>query len=435
MQFPVDVASLCHLDEEGFALLSFDTLHPGLADKKDKLLNLNATNFKPAPGEADLNRIVDRMGVLSAQAQGLKAPVTTFSKLMSSGEHLYIKGDGNYIFGILKVGAKRLFYRDMDGNIKEIQPLCVLDFYVHESCQRSGIGRFLFDKMLAYERIYPHKLGYDRPSFKLLSFLKKHFKLEKFIPQNNNFVVFNEYFNASYQSVFELPPPPGPAREASRKAPQAPPQREEPVYEPVKRAAPAQEEYKDYQGNDDYSPEYLAYKQYQQQSQSDKYGGEERKDYGGNFADEFFKNEGNFRENAATSGKSDKEQSSQNTGGWVPRGQQNYTKNVKNLYGSNTHFAEKPPPSKSDKPLQPEYIHNIAMSKNERSMNDIKGKISNTEEEIMKVKAKIEELQREKESTVKSPPTSNVGAPVYNTSLNKTSSSSYGSHYGGFKKR
>lgn len=38
-------------------------------------------------------------------------------------------------------------------------------------------------------------MAYDRPSIKLLSFLKKHFNLYEYIPQANNFVVFNDYFN------------------------------------------------------------------------------------------------------------------------------------------------------------------------------------------------------------------------------------------------
>jgi len=37
------------------------------------------------------------------------------------------------VFGFLKIGVKTLFHRDYTGNIKEIKPLCVLDFYVHES--------------------------------------------------------------------------------------------------------------------------------------------------------------------------------------------------------------------------------------------------------------------------------------------------------------
>ena len=51
--------------------------------------------------------------------------------------------------GILKVGHKKLFVYD---NIKvqhELEPLCVLDFYVHESRQRMGCGRKLFDFMLS----------------------------------------------------------------------------------------------------------------------------------------------------------------------------------------------------------------------------------------------------------------------------------------------
>jgi alpha-tubulin N-acetyltransferase 1 len=41
----------------------------------------------------------------------------------------------------------------------------------------------------------PEKLAYDRPSEKLTGFLKKHYGLAKFIPQNNNYVIFDKYFN------------------------------------------------------------------------------------------------------------------------------------------------------------------------------------------------------------------------------------------------
>jgi alpha-tubulin N-acetyltransferase 1 len=43
------------------------------------------------------------------------------------------------------MGIKKLFIHDELGNIKEISPLCVLDFYVHENQQRTGIGK-VFDK-------------------------------------------------------------------------------------------------------------------------------------------------------------------------------------------------------------------------------------------------------------------------------------------------
>jgi GNAT superfamily N-acetyltransferase len=32
-----------------------------------------------------------------------------------------------------------------NGAIAEIEPLCVLDFYVHEHCQRQGVGKALFE--------------------------------------------------------------------------------------------------------------------------------------------------------------------------------------------------------------------------------------------------------------------------------------------------
>lgn len=81
-----------------------------------------------------------------------------------------------------------------------MKPVCVLDFYVNEKVQRGGFGKTLFDAMLEYEKQHPAKLAYDRPSPKLIGFLSKHFGLKSFVPQNNNYVVFDEYFNQTGNS-------------------------------------------------------------------------------------------------------------------------------------------------------------------------------------------------------------------------------------------
>ena len=51
--------------------------------------------------------------------------------------------------------------------------------------------------MLEYENLPAHKYAYDRPSPKLLGFLRKHFNLTKYSPQANNFVIFDQYFSSS----------------------------------------------------------------------------------------------------------------------------------------------------------------------------------------------------------------------------------------------
>lgn len=79
----------------------------------------------------------------------------------------------------------------------EMKPLCVLDFYVDHKVQRGGYGKQLFDAMLECEKQPPAKLAYDRPSPKLIGFMAKHFGLKSFVPQSNNFVVFDEYFKTS----------------------------------------------------------------------------------------------------------------------------------------------------------------------------------------------------------------------------------------------
>ena len=108
------------------------------------------------------------------------------------------------MIGLLKVGMRKLFIRNEYGSIKEISPLCVLDFYVHESVQRGGYGKALFEKMLEKEGVRPEKLAYDRPSEKLLAFLAKHYGLKRYVPQNNNYVVFSCYFETPTPSTSSL---------------------------------------------------------------------------------------------------------------------------------------------------------------------------------------------------------------------------------------
>ena len=79
----------------------------------------------------------------------------------------------------------------------EMKPLSVLDFYVSESVQRGGYGRKLFDAMLVEMKAQPARTAYDRPSHKLMGFLSKHFNLRNYVQQNNNYVVFDDYFTST----------------------------------------------------------------------------------------------------------------------------------------------------------------------------------------------------------------------------------------------
>ncbi|EDO35803.1 predicted protein [Nematostella vectensis] len=157
--------------------------------------------FEFSTKQAELKKVIDMTGEASARAQGLRSPITSAMKLSHSDHKLYISKDASAnsgkgaVVGLIKIGYKRLFLLDYQGNQHEVNPLCVLDFYVHESRQRKGCGKSLFQHFLKMEGIEPHMLAIDRPSPKFLSFLKKHYNLDKSIPQVvNNFVVFVEFF-------------------------------------------------------------------------------------------------------------------------------------------------------------------------------------------------------------------------------------------------
>jgi len=188
--------------------LSFDVVASigGPAGGHEPFVGLLEERMLNARHGQELRRILDELGKRSAIAQKLPRPITCSSMLVP-GQNIYLLAHGRRALGFLKVGHKRLFVSappqlqstrgsSVQEALRSIEPLCALDFYVHESCQRSGFGKLIFDTMLKHEGAVPVKMAYDRPSPKLLGFLEKYYGLSRYTPQNNNFVVYHDYFKA-----------------------------------------------------------------------------------------------------------------------------------------------------------------------------------------------------------------------------------------------
>ncbi|XP_017103672.2 alpha-tubulin N-acetyltransferase 2-like [Drosophila bipectinata] len=162
----------------------------------------NRQGAEPPTPACKLNRIIDEMGQLSAVAQGLRIPVTTAEKMLANTntQVTYLMADdksGRWaVTGLLKVGTKNLYLFDEKGACRRAnQTPAILDFYIHESRQRRGLGKRIFDKMLADQGWSPCKVSVDRPSPKMIGFLGKHFGLVRTITQGNRFVVYDGFFD------------------------------------------------------------------------------------------------------------------------------------------------------------------------------------------------------------------------------------------------
>jgi len=106
--------------------------------------------------------------------------------------------DTSYLLGFLKVGRKQLFLFDKNLQPYEGSFVCLLDFYVHYSHQRKGIGSRLFQFMMDSERVQEaYQIALDNPTVTLLGFFAKKFGLADPVWQNTNFVVFPQLFSAS----------------------------------------------------------------------------------------------------------------------------------------------------------------------------------------------------------------------------------------------
>ena len=146
-----------------------------------------------------LRQLLDVLGEGSRRAQGLSKPVTAGWQPLCANR-IYVLFHQRAALGLLKMGPKRLFVaRGEKEGLLEISPLCCLDFYVVEGQQRAGLGRQLFGAMLLHEQLQAARLAYDRPSPKLLGFLRKHFGLVSFVPQANHFVVYDRFWDNCQQ--------------------------------------------------------------------------------------------------------------------------------------------------------------------------------------------------------------------------------------------
>ncbi|XP_030566163.1 alpha-tubulin N-acetyltransferase 1 [Drosophila novamexicana] len=144
--------------------------------------------------------IIDKMGLQSAASQGLHTSVTS-ARQMCNKQTIYLMASkanesGKLVVtGLLKMGPKDLYLFDERGQLRSrIGTPAVLDFFVHGSHQRRGLGKRLFDNMLTDLGLKLCKCAVDRPSAMMTAFLAKHYGLVRTIAQANNYVLFEGFF-------------------------------------------------------------------------------------------------------------------------------------------------------------------------------------------------------------------------------------------------
>lgn len=179
-------------------------IHPAarlLKPRKDNIVILDSNDIINAPPQ--FVDMLDKLGKESAETQGLNHIITTHDSVCRQNVRLYFLTDDsqNMIIGFCKVGYKRLFVLDGHERQHVIQPLCLLDFYVSSNMQRSGYGKKIYDAMISNEKTEPRLIAIDKPSKLCLAFMRRHYDLKDYVIQNNNFVVYNDYWSGPHQEL------------------------------------------------------------------------------------------------------------------------------------------------------------------------------------------------------------------------------------------
>ena len=182
--------------------------HPGtryLHPDDENFAVLTPRMVQNAPHE--VVSLINMIGSASSQAQNLSHTITTFNSFASGDNTMYILFDDSHtrVLGFVKIGPRHLFLWDHFGVQHEMQPICLLDFFTYPECQRRGYGKKMIDEMLKDNRMEMSQIPIDRPSSLCLSFMAKHFGLVDYVPQSNNFVVFDQFWNNN-DDFNNLPP-------------------------------------------------------------------------------------------------------------------------------------------------------------------------------------------------------------------------------------
>jgi hypothetical protein len=131
--------------------------------------------------------------------RGLKSAITSselfFTTEVPLNDKIFIKAKGNSVIGFLRIGNRKLFLHDSEGDMIESEVLCLFDFYVYHTVQRLGHGKSLFDKVLRFYNLPAYKLAYDCANVKMLNFLYKHYSLKNYSKQFNNLIIFDDFFS------------------------------------------------------------------------------------------------------------------------------------------------------------------------------------------------------------------------------------------------
>ncbi len=163
-------------------------------------------------GLAHFSGELDDLGRQSGIAQNLTGPITSIEKLLQNSDQCLItaRDQAGHLVGYLKYGFKDLFFYNKKGKVTEFPSCtCLLDFYVSHKLQRNGVGLALFREFLArmdeqwassasasttgIERFGPEVVAYDRPSPKLISFMRKHYGLTQPDLQPNRYTIFEGF--------------------------------------------------------------------------------------------------------------------------------------------------------------------------------------------------------------------------------------------------
>ncbi|CAI2357159.1 unnamed protein product [Caenorhabditis sp. 36 PRJEB53466] len=151
---------------------------------------------------------IDSLGEMSSKFHGWKRVITKYEKIVDQDEEqivyiLWEKIDGHksLLKGLLRVGYKTLYLTDNEQNQYMEKAMCILDFFVVQTEQRSGNGFKLFDSMIKTENVSVEQCAFDKPSAALQKFLEKYYNQKDPVWQSNKYAVYTAFFLGKHPTI------------------------------------------------------------------------------------------------------------------------------------------------------------------------------------------------------------------------------------------
>ncbi|CAI2364942.1 unnamed protein product [Moneuplotes crassus] len=184
MEIDLNVQRACQCNANGYGNVTIQDLRDETLEYPSSVTIIRNTMHKASC--ENQNRYYDKSKANELFVNPLPEYLNTKKNTM------FFKAYSNKCVGYISTVDFKIVMHILDDRRIYIDTTAILDFYIHEDCQRKGHGKQLMDYLLLVKGIEPRKVSLYKPSKAMFKFMKKHYGLSARLDESVEVYTFKD---------------------------------------------------------------------------------------------------------------------------------------------------------------------------------------------------------------------------------------------------